>query len=109
MTVSTAPEWMDTTALLSDLKSLLNGKLDKETPKWPIMGQLLMTQDVSGYTLLPLFLVFEQAIHDTARFIQQAHNEVTKIVSHMMAQCLFSPDTFLVYFGSNFTDYSFLL
>jgi hypothetical protein len=44
----------------------------------------LKSQDVDRYALLPLFLVFEQAIQDTAKFIQQAHNEITKIVSHIL-------------------------
>jgi hypothetical protein len=94
MTVSTASEWVDTTPLLSDLKSLLNGKLKSGPPIWPIMERLLMSQDGSGYTLLPLFLVFEQAVQDTARFVQQAHNEVTKIVSHTVSLTIF-----LVEFG----------
>jgi hypothetical protein len=83
MTVSTAPDWMDTTPLLGDLKSLLNGKLKNGYHMWPVMEQLLKSQDVDRYALLPLFLVFEQAIQDTAKFIQQAHNEITKIVSHL--------------------------
>jgi hypothetical protein len=83
MTVSTAPDWMDTTPLLNDLKSLLNGKLKDGYYMWPAMEQLVKSQDVDRYALLPLFLVFEQAVQDTARFIQQAHNEITKIVSYI--------------------------
>ena len=90
MTVSTTPEWLDTTPLLSDLRSRLNGQPKNEHPMWQVIEGLSMTQDVgTAYALLPLFLVFEQAIHDTARFIQQAHNEVMKIVSHIMTQFLF--------------------
>jgi hypothetical protein len=84
MTVSTAPDWMDTTPLLGDLKSLLNGKPKNGYHMWPVMEKLLESQDVDRYALLPLFLVFEQAIQDTARFTQQAHNEITKIVSRIL-------------------------
>ena len=45
------------------------------------MQKLSSDQQDDFYTLLPLFLVFEQIIGDTTVFIQQASDEVMKMVS----------------------------
>jgi hypothetical protein len=86
MTVSTTPDWLKETTLLCDLKSLVNeNKENKENndSMWAFLRQL-RTQTVPNtdvYELIPLFMVFEQVVRDTAFFLQQASDQIRKIVS----------------------------
>jgi hypothetical protein len=87
MTVSTTPTWMRSTPLLGSLKHLLGGSDDVSA----LMKQLSPDQQNDFYSLLPLFLVFEQIIGDTAEFLQQASDEVLKIVgsiSSSLTRCV---------------------
>lgn len=59
------------------MKHLLGGSEDVSA----FMQKLSSDQQDDFYTLLPLFLVFEQIIGDTTVFIQQASDEVMKMVS----------------------------
>jgi hypothetical protein len=82
MTLSTTPDWLKETTLLHDIKSLLNDTNSEEDQRWTFLQQLKMQTVLhnDGYSLLPLFIVFEQVIRDSAFFLQQASNEMRKIV-----------------------------
>lgn len=82
MTLSTTPNWLKETTLLHDIKSLLNDTNSEEDQKWTFLQQLKMQTVLhnDGYSLLPLFIVFEQVIRDSAFFLQEASNEIRKIV-----------------------------
>ena len=82
MTVSTTPEWLKGTTLLHDMKSLLNCTKLEGDRRWTFLQQLKKQTDPQSdsYSLLPLFIIFEQVIRDTAHFLQQASNEIRKIV-----------------------------
>lgn len=82
MTVSTTPDWLKETTLLHDIKSLLNDTKSEEDQRWTFLQRLKMQTGPQndGYSLLPLFIVFEQVVRDSAFFLQQASNEIRKIV-----------------------------
>jgi hypothetical protein len=77
MTISTTPSWMCATPLLASLKLLL----DASAQGTSIIQRLPSDQQSDFYNLIPLFVLFEQIIGDTSIFLQQAVDEIMKIVS----------------------------
>ena len=78
MTVSTTPSWMRVTPLLTSMKLLLDASEHGSS----IMQRLPADQHSDYHSLVPLFAVFELIIQDTSVFLQQAVDEIMKIVSH---------------------------
>ncbi|RDL40172.1 uncharacterized protein BP5553_00151 [Venustampulla echinocandica] len=68
-----------TTPLLEDLKFFLKTRRPDDPQVWPFMLLLQSNPQTDGYNLLPLFILFEEIISDTAIFLQQVTDEITKL------------------------------
>jgi hypothetical protein len=101
MTISTSPDWMETSPLLGDLKSRLDEttRLDEKetnTEAWYLLRELKRQPSRNGYALLPLLAVFEQVIQDGSFFVQRASDQIMGLV------CLFLSFTTSCHFLKGF-------
>lgn len=85
MTISTSPEWMETSPLLGDLKSRLDEtpRLDKKGTNidaWYLLRELQTQPSRNGYALLPLLAIFEQVIQDGSFFVKRASDQIMGLV-----------------------------
>ena len=103
MTVSTTPDWLKETTLIRDLKALLSEEKESEDHMWTFLQRLRMQEitNTDVYSLVPLFIVFEQVIRDTAYFLQEASDQIRKIVSFILPSFRRSPDFHSVFNCSN--------
>ncbi len=85
LTVSTTPDWLAATSLLGDLKLRLRERTEVPEDLWPFMKKLSFDPQSPSFYLLPLFAIFDQIIRDTATFLEQASDEVMKIVCRSLA------------------------
>jgi hypothetical protein len=91
MTCSTTPEGRGTSPIIDDFKFLLKPRRADEPDVWPFMLLLQSNPHSDGYSLLPIFIVLQEIIGDTALFLQQASDEIMRLVSLnflFMPRCL---------------------
>jgi hypothetical protein len=81
MTCSTTPERLGTSSIMDDFKFLLKSRKADEPDIWPFMLLLQSNPHSDGYSLLPVFIVIQEIIGDTANFLQQASEEIMRLVS----------------------------
>jgi len=81
ITCSTTPEQLGTSSIMDDFKFLLKSRNADEPDIWPFMLLLQSNPHSDGYSLLPIFIVLQEIIWDTAIFLQQASDEIKRLVS----------------------------
>ncbi|KAH8687390.1 hypothetical protein BGZ60DRAFT_6730 [Tricladium varicosporioides] len=79
MTISNKPETENASSLMHDMKYFLKSRKPDDPEVWPFMLLLQSDPHSDGYGLLPIFVVFEEMVRDTAIFLQQATDELKKL------------------------------
>ncbi|KAH6682797.1 hypothetical protein B0J14DRAFT_574378 [Halenospora varia] len=79
MTISNKSETEDASSLMHDLQYFLKSRKPDDPEVWPFMLLLQSDPHSDGYGLLPIFVVFEEMVRDTAIFLQQATDELKKL------------------------------
>lgn len=81
MTCSKTPEGLGASSMMEDFKFLLKTRRADEPDIWPYMLLLQSNPHSDGYSLLPIFIVLQEIIGDSAIFLQQASDEIRRLVS----------------------------
>lgn len=81
MTCSHTLEGRGTSPIMDDFKFLLKPRRADEPDVWPFMLLLQSNPHSDGYSLLPIFIVLQEIIGDTATFLHQAFDEIMRLVS----------------------------
>ena len=84
MTCSTPPDRSGTSSMVDDFKFLLKSRKADDPDIWPFMLLLQSNPHSDGYSLLPFFIVLQEIIVDTANFLQQASDEIMRLVSPLL-------------------------
>lgn len=81
MTINNKPYTSDFSSteepsLMNDIKYFLRTRKPDDPDVWPFMLLLQSAPQCTGYSLLPIFIILEIIVRDTALFLQQASDEI---------------------------------
>ncbi|TVY41967.1 hypothetical protein LSUB1_G002428 [Lachnellula subtilissima] len=79
ITCSTTSKAQEISSIMDDLKYILKTRKADDPNMWPFMLLLQANPHSDGYSVLPIFIVLQEIIVDTATFLQQAWDEIIKL------------------------------
>ncbi|TVY39590.1 hypothetical protein LOCC1_G006264 [Lachnellula occidentalis] len=79
ITCSTTSEAQGISSIMDDLKFFLKSRKADDPNMWPFMLLLQSNPHSDGYSVLPIFIVLQEIIVDTANFLQQASDEIMRL------------------------------
>ncbi|KAG9234555.1 hypothetical protein BJ875DRAFT_495741 [Amylocarpus encephaloides] len=69
----------ESSQLMDDLKHFLKTRKPDDPDVWPFMLLLQSNPQGDGYNMLPLFVLFEVIVRDTAVFLKEASDEIMRL------------------------------
>ncbi|TVY26833.1 hypothetical protein LHYA1_G004799 [Lachnellula hyalina] len=79
ITCSTTSKAPQISSIMDDLKYILKSRKADDPNMWPFILLLQSNPHSDGYSVLPIFIVLQEIIVDTANFLQQAWDEIIKL------------------------------